>query len=140
MAMYVLFHINNQDQLCGRDPTLTDELLNILTELTQLSKTTNAKVALRARQVRTLVGYHEGGMVFIDWTMSFYSINLQNADVYVCCPQNKCFHVLYVFSREMRLMLSIFKIGALSSYKILLLFPILPATGDGKSGSCGGRQ
>uniref|UniRef100_A0A803TGF9 Acetyl-CoA carboxylase alpha n=1 Tax=Anolis carolinensis TaxID=28377 RepID=A0A803TGF9_ANOCA len=40
-----------QDQLCGRDPTLTDELINILTELTQLSKTTNAKVALRARQV-----------------------------------------------------------------------------------------
>ncbi|XP_018104904.1 acetyl-CoA carboxylase isoform X2 [Xenopus laevis] len=39
------------DQLCGRDPTLTDELLNILLELTQLSKTTNAKVALRARQV-----------------------------------------------------------------------------------------
>ncbi|KAH0513850.1 Acetyl-CoA carboxylase 1 [Microtus ochrogaster] len=39
------------DQLCGRDPTLTDELLNILTDLTQLSKTTNAKVALRARQV-----------------------------------------------------------------------------------------
>ncbi|XP_044144047.1 acetyl-CoA carboxylase 1 isoform X2 [Bufo gargarizans] len=39
------------DQLCGRDPTLTDELLNILTELTQLSKTTNSKVALRARQV-----------------------------------------------------------------------------------------
>uniref|UniRef100_A0A8C0FSC5 acetyl-CoA carboxylase n=1 Tax=Bubo bubo TaxID=30461 RepID=A0A8C0FSC5_BUBBB len=39
------------DQLCGRDPTLTDELINILTELTQLSKTTNAKVALRARQV-----------------------------------------------------------------------------------------
>lgn len=42
-----------QDQLCGRDPTLTDELINILTELTQLSKTTNAKVALRARQVRS---------------------------------------------------------------------------------------
>ncbi|XP_078081038.1 acetyl-CoA carboxylase 1 [Mustelus asterias] len=39
------------DQLCGRDPTLTDELIAILTELTQLSKTTNAKVALRARQV-----------------------------------------------------------------------------------------
>ncbi|XP_072302602.1 acetyl-CoA carboxylase 1 isoform X3 [Eucyclogobius newberryi] len=39
------------DQLCGRDPTLTDELWTILTELTQLSKTTNAKVALRARQV-----------------------------------------------------------------------------------------
>ncbi|XP_012679531.2 acetyl-CoA carboxylase-like isoform X2 [Clupea harengus] len=39
------------DQLCGRDPTLTDELVAILTELTQLSKTINAKVALRARQV-----------------------------------------------------------------------------------------
>lgn len=41
----------SQDQLCGRDPTLTDELMAILTELTQLSKTTNAKVSLRARQV-----------------------------------------------------------------------------------------
>ncbi|KAG5843414.1 hypothetical protein ANANG_G00150700 [Anguilla anguilla] len=34
------------DQLCGRDPTLTDELMAILTELTQLSKTTNAKVLI----------------------------------------------------------------------------------------------
>ncbi|KAK7925056.1 hypothetical protein WMY93_007366 [Mugilogobius chulae] len=39
------------NQLCGPDPTLTDELMTILIELTQLSKTTNAKVALRARQV-----------------------------------------------------------------------------------------
>ncbi|XP_070619443.1 LOW QUALITY PROTEIN: acetyl-CoA carboxylase 2 [Erythrolamprus reginae] len=39
------------DQLCGRDPTLTDELVAILNELTQLSKTEHAKVALRARQV-----------------------------------------------------------------------------------------
>ncbi|XP_019714440.1 acetyl-CoA carboxylase 1 isoform X1 [Hippocampus comes] len=39
------------DQLCGRDPTLTEELMAMLTEFTQLSKTTNAKVALRARQV-----------------------------------------------------------------------------------------
>ncbi|KFR12883.1 Acetyl-CoA carboxylase 2, partial [Opisthocomus hoazin] len=39
------------DQLCGRDPTLTDELTAILQELTQLSKTENSKVALRARQV-----------------------------------------------------------------------------------------
>uniref|UniRef100_A0A8D0GX21 acetyl-CoA carboxylase n=1 Tax=Sphenodon punctatus TaxID=8508 RepID=A0A8D0GX21_SPHPU len=39
------------DQLCGRDPTLTDELLAILSELTQLSKTEHSKVALRARQV-----------------------------------------------------------------------------------------
>ncbi|KAI1231728.1 hypothetical protein IHE44_0007360 [Lamprotornis superbus] len=44
-------NLGSKDQLCGRDPTLTDELINILTELTQLSKTTNAKVALRARQV-----------------------------------------------------------------------------------------
>ncbi|KAL2091869.1 hypothetical protein ACEWY4_011667 [Coilia grayii] len=39
------------DQLCGRDPTLADELMAILNELTQLSKTENSKVALRARQV-----------------------------------------------------------------------------------------
>ncbi|KAF4112774.1 hypothetical protein G5714_005319 [Onychostoma macrolepis] len=38
------------DQLCGRDPTLTDELMVILNELTQLSKMENSKVALRARQ------------------------------------------------------------------------------------------
>lgn len=40
-----------QDQLCGRDPTLTDELMAILNELTQLSKTEHSRVALRARQV-----------------------------------------------------------------------------------------
>ncbi|XP_059407228.1 acetyl-CoA carboxylase 2-like isoform X3 [Carassius carassius] len=39
------------DQLCGRDPTLADELMVILHELTQLSKMDNSKVALRARQV-----------------------------------------------------------------------------------------
>ncbi|KFP87024.1 Acetyl-CoA carboxylase 2, partial [Acanthisitta chloris] len=39
------------DQLCGRDPTLTDELTTILHELTQLSKVEHSKVALRARQV-----------------------------------------------------------------------------------------
>nr|XP_056715156.1 acetyl-CoA carboxylase 2 [Euleptes europaea] len=39
------------DHLCGRDPTLTDELMAILNELTQLGKTEHSKVALRARQV-----------------------------------------------------------------------------------------
>lgn len=39
------------DQLCGRDPTLADELMAILNELTQLNKMENSKVALRARQV-----------------------------------------------------------------------------------------
>ncbi|XP_010875045.2 acetyl-CoA carboxylase isoform X2 [Esox lucius] len=39
------------DQLCGRDPTLADELMAILKELTQLNKIENCKVALRARQV-----------------------------------------------------------------------------------------
>ncbi|XP_072921977.1 acetyl-CoA carboxylase 2 [Hemitrygon akajei] len=39
------------DQLCARDPTLTDELMVILNELTQLSRTENSKVALRSRQV-----------------------------------------------------------------------------------------
>lgn len=42
-----------QDQLCGRDPMLADELMVILDELTQLSKMENSKVALRARQVWT---------------------------------------------------------------------------------------
>jgi len=42
-----------QDQLCGRDPMLADELMVILDELTQLSKMENSKVALRARQVCT---------------------------------------------------------------------------------------
>ncbi|XP_051888522.1 acetyl-CoA carboxylase 2 isoform X1 [Pristis pectinata] len=39
------------DQLCARDPTLTDELMVILNELTQLSRMENSKVALRSRQV-----------------------------------------------------------------------------------------
>lgn len=46
-----------QDQLCGRDPTLADELMTILNELTQLSKMENSKVALRARQVRSTYDY-----------------------------------------------------------------------------------
>lgn len=47
-----------QDQLCGRDPTLADELMAILNELTQLSKMENSKVALRARQVTSTYNYH----------------------------------------------------------------------------------
>ncbi|CAM4660645.1 unnamed protein product [Lepidochelys olivacea] len=39
------------DQLCGRDSTMTEELMAILNELTQLSKTEHSRVALRARQV-----------------------------------------------------------------------------------------
>lgn len=46
-----------QDQLCGRDPTLADELMAILNELTQLSKMENSKVALRARQVTSTCAY-----------------------------------------------------------------------------------
>ncbi|CAN7995548.1 unnamed protein product [Ixodes hexagonus] len=42
-----------QDHLCGHEPGLTDELSSILNELTTLSKTDNAKVALRARQATT---------------------------------------------------------------------------------------
>uniref|UniRef100_A0A8D1HH58 Acetyl-CoA carboxylase 1 n=1 Tax=Sus scrofa TaxID=9823 RepID=A0A8D1HH58_PIG len=39
------------DELCGPDPSLSDELTAILNELTQLSKSEHCKVALRARQV-----------------------------------------------------------------------------------------
>lgn len=41
-----------QDHLFGKEPGLTDELASVLSELTQLSKTENSKVALKARQVR----------------------------------------------------------------------------------------
>lgn len=40
-----------KDELCGPDPSLSDELTSILNELTQLSKSEHCKVALRARQV-----------------------------------------------------------------------------------------
>ncbi|PNI64844.1 ACACB isoform 7 [Pan troglodytes] len=39
------------DELCGPDPSLSDELISILNELTQLSKSEHCKVALRARQI-----------------------------------------------------------------------------------------
>ncbi|KAH9518470.1 hypothetical protein Btru_016876 [Bulinus truncatus] len=45
------------DHLCGKEPGLTDELASILSELTQLNKTENSKVALRARQV--LIAAHQ---------------------------------------------------------------------------------
>ncbi len=51
LLLIYIMQISFQDQLCGRDPTLADELMVILDELTQLSKMENSKVALRARQV-----------------------------------------------------------------------------------------
>ncbi|XP_059157454.1 acetyl-CoA carboxylase-like isoform X2 [Physella acuta] len=45
------------DHLCGKEPGLTDEMASILSELTQLNKTENSKVALRARQV--LIAAHQ---------------------------------------------------------------------------------
>lgn len=51
LLLIYIMHFFFQDQLCGRDPTLADELMVILDELTQLSKMENSKVALRARQV-----------------------------------------------------------------------------------------
>ncbi|XP_055889242.1 acetyl-CoA carboxylase-like isoform X3 [Biomphalaria glabrata] len=45
------------DHLCGKEPGLTDELASILSELTQLNKTENSKVSLRARQV--LIAAHQ---------------------------------------------------------------------------------
>lgn len=46
-----------QEQLCGKDINLTDDLTSILTELTNLNRTLNAKVALKARQV--LIAAHQ---------------------------------------------------------------------------------
>ncbi|XP_076444830.1 LOW QUALITY PROTEIN: acetyl-CoA carboxylase-like [Babylonia areolata] len=45
------------DHLCGKEPGLTDELASVLRELTQLNKTENSKVALKARQV--LIAAHQ---------------------------------------------------------------------------------
>lgn len=49
-AIWLLF-LSLKDELCGPDPSLSDELTSILNELTQLSKSEHCKVALRARQV-----------------------------------------------------------------------------------------
>lgn len=73
-----------QDQLCGRDPTLADELMTILNELTQLSKMENSKVALRARQVTSTLRI-EGNFFFLipickkeicKIYMNFYKVSL----------------------------------------------------------------
>lgn len=43
--------LSPKDELCGPDPSLSEELTSILNDLTQLSKSEHCKVALRARQV-----------------------------------------------------------------------------------------
>lgn len=48
--------LSPKDELCGPDPSLSEELTSILNDLTQLSKTEHCKVALRARQVGLEVG------------------------------------------------------------------------------------
>jgi hypothetical protein len=121
--------------LCGRDPTLTDELLNILTELTQLSKTTNAKVALRARQVRAVVGYLEERMVFIVWavvdTMNFYSITIQRSCNFRStshCLQNmfSCGTYFFFWKRNEMINVKSLKQKPFSHFKILVSFRNLP--------------
>uniref|UniRef100_UPI00358EE22F acetyl-CoA carboxylase-like isoform X2 n=1 Tax=Myxine glutinosa TaxID=7769 RepID=UPI00358EE22F len=74
------------DQLCGRDRTLTEELTNILNELTQLNKNTNAKVALRARQV--LIASHLPSYELRHNQVE--SIFLSSIDMYghQFCPEN----------------------------------------------------
>lgn len=51
----IVLHLNSllQDHMCRKEAGLTDELASILTELTTLNNAENAKVALRARQVRS---------------------------------------------------------------------------------------
>lgn len=46
-----------QEQLCGKDINLTDDLTSIFVELTNLNRSENAKVALKARQV--LIAAHQ---------------------------------------------------------------------------------
>lgn len=49
--------LNAQDRLSSRESGLTDELTQILSELTTLNKTENSKVALRSRQA--LIAAHQ---------------------------------------------------------------------------------
>ncbi|XP_040354637.1 acetyl-CoA carboxylase isoform X4 [Ixodes scapularis] len=74
------------DHLCGHEPGLTDELSSILNELTTLSKTDNAKVALRARQV--LIATHQPAWELRHNQME--SIFLSAIDMYGhdFCPEN----------------------------------------------------
>ncbi|XP_061865746.1 acetyl-CoA carboxylase 2 [Colius striatus] len=74
------------DQLCGREPTLTDELTGILHELTQLGKTEHSKVALRARQV--LIASHQPSYELRHNQVE--SIFLSAIDMYghEFCPEN----------------------------------------------------
>ncbi|XP_064490125.1 acetyl-CoA carboxylase-like isoform X4 [Ornithodoros turicata] len=74
------------DHLCGHEPGLTDELSSILNELTTLSKTDNAKVALRARQV--LIATHQPAYELRHNQME--SIFLSAIDMYGhdFCPEN----------------------------------------------------
>ena len=54
MLIYIVMELDFflQDNLFEKEVGLTEDLTKILTELTQLSKAENAKVALKARQVR----------------------------------------------------------------------------------------
>ena len=53
MFIYIVMELDSflQDNLFEKEVGLTEDLSKILTELTQLSKAENAKVALKARQV-----------------------------------------------------------------------------------------
>lgn len=74
------------EHLCGKEPGLTDELASVLQELTQLSKTENSKVALKARQVLIAAHqppyehrYNQMESIFLS------SINMYGHDF---CPEN----------------------------------------------------
>ena len=73
--------LSSQDQLCGRQTGLSDELNHLLQELTTLNRNDHGKVALRARQVCFSVNLH-----FITYIMK-----LQVAVVHVH------FVILYLF-------------------------------------------
>nr|WDE40200.1 acetyl-CoA carboxylase [Tegillarca granosa] len=74
------------DHLCGKEPGLTDDLASILSELTTLNNSDNAKVALRARQV--LIAAHQPPYELRHNQME--SIFLSAIDMYGpdFCPEN----------------------------------------------------
>ena len=61
------------DYVCRHEPGLNDDLQPILTRLTTLSKTENAKVALRARQVG--LTFCAMSWLVSQWNSTFLSSN-----------------------------------------------------------------
>ncbi|XP_029649542.1 acetyl-CoA carboxylase-like isoform X2 [Octopus sinensis] len=74
------------EYLCGNESGLTDDLAQILSELTTLNKTENAKVALRARQI--LIAAHQPAFELRHNQMESIFLSAINISGHDFCPEN----------------------------------------------------